>query len=68
VGQRGLCKTRGLYFSLWKRKLKLSIGKQNVLHYRIVSAVKKIEFVSYMMLYIVPRGRCVISVFCFYMY
>ena len=65
MGQRGHCKTRGLYFSLWKRKLKLSVENRMFIHYRIVSAVKRVEFVSDMMLYIVRRGRCVISVFCF---
>ena len=67
MGQRGRCKTRGLYFSPWKRKQKLSIGNRMFLHYRIVTAVKKVELVSDMMLYIVQRGRCVISLFCFYM-
>jgi hypothetical protein len=68
VGQKGHCKTRGLYFSLRKRKLKLSIGNRMFIHHNIVPAVKRVAFVSDMMLYIVPRGRCVISVFCFCMH
>ena len=64
VGQRGHYKTRGLYFPLWKRKLK-SIPNRVFILYRIVAAVKRAEFVSDAMLYIVRRGRCVISVFCF---
>jgi hypothetical protein len=49
-----------LYFLLWKRKCKSSIGNRVSLHQRIVSAIKRVEFVSDRMSYMVLRGRCVI--------
>jgi len=36
----------GLYFFLWKRKQKSSIGKRIFVHHRIVSAVKRVQCVS----------------------
>ena len=42
---------------LWKRKRKSSIGNRNFVHHRIVSAVKRVEFVSDRVSYIVLRGR-----------
>jgi hypothetical protein len=36
----------GLYFLLWKRKQKSSIGKRIFVHHRIVSAVKRVQCVS----------------------
>jgi len=60
VGQRG----QGIIFFSMENEIKLSIRNRMFIHHRIVSAVKRVEFVSDLMLYIVPRGRCVISVFC----
>ena len=42
---------------LWKRKQKSSIGNRFFVHHRIVSAVKRVEFVSNRMSYIVLRGH-----------
>ena len=39
MGQRGHCKSRGLYFFLWKRKGKSSVWNRIFVHHRIVSAV-----------------------------
>ena len=44
--QRGQCKSRSLYFFLWKRKGKSSVGNMISVHHRIVSAVKRVEVVS----------------------
>jgi len=57
VGQREKCKSRGLYFFLRGRKGKSLIGNRIFVRHRIVLAVKKLEFVSDRMLYIVLRGR-----------
>ena len=57
MGQRGHSKSRGLQFFLWKKKRKLSIGNRIFVHHRIVSAVKRVEFVSDRMSYIVLRGH-----------
>ena len=57
MGQRGHCKSRGLYFFLWKRKGKSSVWNRIFVHHRIVSALKREEFVSERMSYIVLRGR-----------
>ena len=52
--QRGRGKSRGLYFFFVKEKI--FICGQDFL-YRIVSAVKKVEFLSDRVSYIVLRGR-----------
>jgi hypothetical protein len=57
VGQRRDCKSRGVYFFLWQRAGKSSIGKSFFVHQRIVSAIKRVEFVSDRMSYTVLRGR-----------
>ena len=44
-------------FFLWKRKRKSSIGNRIFVHHRILSAVKRVDFVSDRMSYIVLRGR-----------
>ena len=50
-------------FFLRKRKRKSSIGNRIFVHHRIVSAVKRVEFVSDRISYIVLRGRwCNITV------
>ena len=46
MGQKGNRKSRELIFFLWKRKRKSSIENGIFVHHRIVSAVKRIEFVS----------------------
>jgi len=63
VGQWGHCRGRILQFFNVK-KLKSSVGSGFFEHHRIVSAVKRAEFVSDRMSYIVLRGRwCNIIVF-----
>jgi hypothetical protein len=42
---------------LWKRKQKSSIETGVFIHHKIVSAVKRVEFVGDRMSYIVPGGR-----------
>ena len=58
MGKGGQSKARELYFFLWKREQKSSIGTGFSVHHRIVSAVKTEEFVSDKMPYIVLRGCC----------
>jgi len=55
--KRGHAKSMGLHFFLWKRKRKSSIGKRIFVHHRIISAVKRVQFVSDKTSYIVLRGR-----------
>ena len=58
VGQRGHSKSRRLLFLLREGKWKSSIGNRFFfVHRRLVSAVKRIEFVSDRLSYIVLRGR-----------
>jgi len=57
VGQRGHGESRGLSFFSMEMKRKLSIGNGSFCTDRIVSAVKRVEFVSDRMSYIVLRGR-----------
>jgi len=52
-GERGHGKNRGLYFLLWKREGKSYIGNSIFCTHRIVSTVKRVEFVSDRMPYIV---------------
>ena len=56
MGQRRHGKRKGLYFFLWKRKRKSSIGNRIFVHHRIV-AVKRVEFVSDSVSYIFLTGR-----------
>ena len=56
MGQEGQVGA-GDYIFLWKRKRKSSFGKSIFVHHRKVSAVKRVEFVSDRMSYIVLRGR-----------
>ena len=60
--QSGHCKSRGLYFFLWERKRKHQLRTEFFVHHRIVSAVKREEFVSDRMSYIVLRG-CLCNIF-----
>jgi hypothetical protein len=57
VGQRTDCKSRGVYFLLWQRAGKSLIGNTFFVQQRIVSAIKRVRFVSDRMSYIVLRGR-----------
>ena len=56
MGQRGHRKSRGLYFFLWKKEQKSSIGNRIFVHHRTASAVKRVLFFSDMASYIVLRG------------
>ena len=58
MGQRGHCKNRGLYFIVWNKKRKSSIRNRIFVHHRIISATKRVEFVSDGMSYVVLRGHC----------
>jgi hypothetical protein len=49
--------TTGDYNFFYRKKRKSSTGDSNFLHYRIVSAVKRVEFVGGRMIYIILRGR-----------
>jgi hypothetical protein len=57
VGQRRDRKSRGIYFFLWQRAGKSSIANRFFVHQRMASAIKRVEFVSDRMSYIVLRGR-----------
>ena len=57
MGQRGHGESRGLSFFSMEMKRKLSIGNGSFCTDRIVSAVKRVEFVSDRMSYIVLLGR-----------
>jgi len=57
LGQSGDSKSRGFYFFLWKRKRNHQLGTGFFVHHRIVSAVKRVEFVSDRVSYIALRGR-----------
>jgi exonuclease III len=57
VGQRRHSKSRGLYFFLWKVNESHQLGTGLFVHQRILSAIKRVEFVSDRMSYMVLRGR-----------
>ena len=54
--KRGMLRA-GDYNSFYGKKRKSSTGDRNFSHHRIVSAVKRVEFVSGRMSYIFLRGR-----------
>ena len=58
MGQRGHSKSRGIIISFMGKEMK-TINWEQVffLHRRLVSAVKRIEFVSDRLSYIVLKGR-----------
>ena len=53
----GHSKNRGVYFVHGKMKQISSIGNRTSVHHQIKSAVKRVEFVSDRMSYVVLRGR-----------
>jgi len=58
VGQKGYCKSRGLYcFVYGKRNENRQLGTEFFVHHRIVPAVKRVEFVSDRLSHIVLTGR-----------
>ena len=57
MGQLGHGNSKFIIF-LWAMKRITSFGNRILVHHKIVSAVKKVEFVSDGMSYIVLRGRC----------
>jgi len=52
----GTVRTRDYNFFPWRRKRKSSIGAGFFVHHRIVSTVKRVEFVGNRMSYTVLRG------------
>jgi hypothetical protein len=57
VRQRGHFKSRGLCFFYGKRNENHQLRTEFYVHHRRVSAVKRVEFVSDRISYIVLRGR-----------
>jgi hypothetical protein len=52
----GTVKSKGLYFCVWVLKGKSTFGNRIFCNHRIVSAVKRVEFVSDRISFKVPRG------------
>jgi len=57
VGQSGIVGAGDFCFFLWKGNKNHQLRTGFCVHHRIVSAVKRVEFVSDMVSYIVLRGR-----------
>jgi hypothetical protein len=57
VGRGGISNSRQLYIFLWKNKCYSSLREGFFVHNRIISAVKKVEFVSDRMLHITLKDR-----------
>jgi hypothetical protein len=62
VGQRGTVRIGDYIFFYGKRNKDHQLGTSFFVHHRIVSAVKRVEFVSVRMTYIVLRARCYIII------
>ena len=59
MGQRGHSKSRGLsFFSMEEERKIIRLGTGFFVHYRIVTAVKRVESVSDKLSYLILRGRC----------
>ena len=57
-GTKGRSKSRGLYFNFYgKGNENNRLGTGLFVHHRVESAVKRVEFVSDTMSYVVLRGR-----------
>jgi len=57
VGKWGDGKSRGLYYFYGLGNENQKFGTGFIVHHRIVSGVKRVEFVSDRMSYVVQRGR-----------
>jgi len=57
VGKREHCKSTELYFFYGKGKENHQLGTGYIVQHRIVSAVKRVEFVRYRISYIGLTGR-----------
>jgi hypothetical protein len=61
VGQGTHYISKGLYFFLLKKKVKLSVRSRIFVHQRTVLAVKRVELVSDRIPYIVLIGNIIVS-------
>jgi exonuclease III len=57
VGRGGISNSRQLYIFLWKENINHQLGTGFFIHNRIISAVKRVEFVSDRMSYIILKGH-----------
>ena len=57
MGDREGTERAGIIIFLWKGDVNHQLGRGSFVHHRIVTAVKKVEFISDRMSYIVLRGR-----------
>jgi hypothetical protein len=57
VGRGGISNSRQFYIFLWKGKVNHPLGTRFFVHNRIISAVKRVEFVTDRMSYKTLKGR-----------